>query len=102
MKTKLEKVHLHSRRLVPYYIVDMARRNNEDLDNVVMSDTIMTWIEKEQSQHRFQPNDEVCDIDNINLKLRVVQVLKKFEKTIINGKEESRLRIKGIECEYWT
>ena len=79
MKDKLIKVHLHSRRLIPAHIVDLARSNGDDLSNISMSDTIMTWIEREQQAHRFQPNDSVYDIENIELKMNVVQILKKVE-----------------------
>lgn len=102
MKDKLIKVHLHSRRLIPAHIVDLARSNGDDLSNISMSDTIMTWIEREQQAHRFQPNDSVYDIENIELKMNVVQILKKVER-IKNGEVEKVIRrIKGIECEYWS
>lgn len=102
MKDKLIKVHLHSRRLIPAHIVDLARANGDDLSNISMSDTIMTWIEREQQTHRFQPNDSVYDIENIELKMNVVQILKKVER-IKNGEVEKVIRrIKGIECEYWS
>lgn len=102
MKTELKKVHLHTRRLLPAYIVDTARANGEDMNNINMSDTIMTWVEKEQCRHRFQPNDAVYDIDNTSLKMRVVQVLKKMEKVRKGNEEVMERRIKGVKCEYWT
>lgn len=101
MKTEIKKITLHSKRLLPAFIVDTARKNGEDMVKIDMSDTIMTWVEKQQSMHRFQPNDEVYDMDNLDLKIRVVRVLKKYEKIKIGDKEEPRLRINGIECEYW-
>ena len=102
MKEKLVKVHLHTRRLLPAHIVELARSNGEDMVNLNMSDTIMTWIEKEQQAHRFQPNDSVYDIENIELRMRVVQVLKKIEKVYVGDIEKTIKRIKGIECEYWS
>lgn len=102
MKDKLIKVHLHSRRLIPAHIVDLARSNGDDLSNISMSDTIMTWIEREQQAHRFQPNDSVYDIENIELKMNVVQILKKVERIKTGDVEKVIRRIKGIECEYWS
>ena len=102
MKDKLIKVHLHSRRLIPAHIVDLARANGDDLSNISMSDTIMTWIEREQQAHRFQPNDSVYDIENIELKMNVVQILKKVERIKTGDVEKVIRRIKGIECEYWS
>ena len=101
MKTELKKVHLHTRRLLPAFIVHQAMDRKEDLDNLHMSDTIMTWIEKEQHGHRFEPNDEVYDMDNLGLKMRVVQILKKVEKVKVGDIEKTVKRIKGVECEYW-
>ena len=49
MKTEIKRITLHSKRLLPAFIVDTARKNGEDMVEIVMSDTIMTWVEKQQS-----------------------------------------------------
>lgn len=101
-KTKRVIERFHSKSLIPYSIINEAKMKNEDLENMYMSDTIMTWLEKIQPNYRFQEGEEVCHKENIHLKMEVVEIKKEYF-TIKNaaGVSEQKLRMRGVDCSWW-
>lgn len=92
----------HSKSLLPYSVVVEARMKGEDLCNMYMCDTIMTWLEQVQSSYKFSEGEEVCHKENIGLKMEVVSIKKEYYSfKNASGVVEQRVRMRGIDCAWW-
>lgn len=101
VKTKRMLDRFHSKHLIPWSIVQLAKNRGEDIENIYMSNTIMEWFEKEQATNKFSEGDEVAHEENIELKMEVVEIKKETYIVNVAGKAEQRTRMKGIDCSWW-
>ena len=104
MEKKTQRVvqRFHSKSLIPLHIIELAKGRGEDLNEIVMSNTIMDWLENQQASYRFKDGENVVHKENVLLSMEVVKIDKEFFNVKnSSGVVESKLRMKGIDCSWW-